>query len=89
MATQLTFNKNSKEHWETSFSSNGDPMAVEIIRVKGGTILVYGNLDGMDKVLLENLGPGADRNQLLEIDVPANVIITIESYSEVNAAKFE
>ena len=89
MAEEITFSKNSNDKWEASIVSKGSPMAVEINREKQGSLLVYGNLEGMDKVLLENYGPSAEKNHLVEVDVPAGVTITIESYTEVKGAKVE
>lgn len=87
MAEEISFSKNDKGFWETSFVSNGNCQALEIIREKPGTLLVYGHIDGMNKVLLDDYGPGADCNQLIEIDIPTDVTITLVSYTEVKSAK--
>lgn len=87
MATDLIFEKNNKNIWETTIQSNGETMVVELIRAEKGTLIIYGNIDGLDKIILSNLGPGADKNILFELDFPLGVIITIESYTEVLFAK--
>ena len=87
MATQISFIKNIQGFWETSFVSNGNCMALEITREKPGNILVYGNIEGMNKILIDDYGPGADCNQLIEVDVPNDETITIVSYTEVTSAK--
>lgn len=89
MAKQLVFEKDENGHWVASFTSTGETMALEINRTEGGTLQIFGNLEGMEKVLLKNFGPGAFKNQLFEVDVPGNVTITVESYTEVTGANYE
>lgn len=89
MAKELTFRKNESDKWESVIESEGKPIAVEINRDKHGSLLFYGSLTGMEKVLLENYGPYADKHQIVEIDVPSGVTITIESGVEVTSAKAE
>lgn len=86
MGRELSFEKNSQGKWEASIESQGEPMAIEINREKGGSLLIYGNLEGMEKVVLEHYGPNAEKHHLVEVDVPAGVTITIESYTEVKGA---
>lgn len=86
MAKEIKFAKNASDKWEASIVSEGEPMAIEINREKAGSLLIYGNLEGMEKVVLENYGPSAEKHHLVEVDVPAGVVITIESYTEVRGA---
>lgn len=86
MAKELKFEKNETGKWEASIESEGVPMAIEINREKAGSLLIYGNLEGLEKVVLENYGPSAEKHHLVEVDVPAGVKITIESYTEVRGA---
>lgn len=89
MANEIDFVKNEKNYWEASIASSGESIVVEITREKGGTFLVFGNLEGLDKVLLENFGPGADRNLMMQIDdIPEGVTITFISFTEVKSAKY-
>lgn len=87
MATQLSFTKNEKNQWEGSFVSSGNPCAIEVNRENPGTLIIYGNIEGMEKVILHNFGPGADCNILAEIDVPSDVVITVVSFVEVTDAQ--
>lgn len=87
MATALSFTKTSGGHWEASFTSSGDRIAVEVNRASAGTLLVLGCIEGLEKTTLQNFGPGADQDLIFEIDVPADVKIFLVSYSEVSAAK--
>lgn len=87
MAKQISFSKNDKGFWETTIVSEGNCMALQIMREKPGTLLVYGNIDGMNKIMIEDYGPGADCNQLIEVDIPKDVTITVVSYTEVTDAK--
>lgn len=87
MATDLTFTQNSQGHFEASCTSSGDRIAVKINRSASGTLLVYGTIEDLEPSILYNFGPGSDQDMMFEIDVPADVNITIVSYSEVIAAK--
>lgn len=87
MATTLTFKQNEQGCYEASYTSTGDRVAVEVNRTTSGTLIVYGNITGMNKTMLHNFGPGTFKDQFFEIDVPADVEITIVSFTEVTDAK--
>lgn len=87
MATSLTFSQNSRKQWEASCTSSGSRMAVEIARVDKGSLIIYGSVGGMDKRIIHDFGPDAGKDVIFEIDVPADVEITITSFAEVVDAK--
>ncbi len=87
MATTLSFVQNEHGHYEASCTSSGDRMAVEVNRTSPGTLIIFGCIDGLEKTILQNFGPGADQNIIFEIDVPDEVVISIVSYTEVTSAK--
>lgn len=87
MATTLSFTQNSSNRWEASCTSSGDRIAVEITRTKSGPLIVYGNITGLGKKMIHDFGPSAEDTVIFEIDVPADIDITIESFTEVTSAK--
>lgn len=87
MATTLSFTKNSSNRWEASCTASGDRMAVEIARTNPGPLIVYGNIIGLGKKILHDFSPSAEATVIFEIDVPADIDITIESFTEVTSAK--
>lgn len=87
MATSLNFTQNTPGQWEATCTSTGDRMAVHISRATKGPLNVYGSIDGLEKKFLQNIGSGMDKDVIFEIDVPADVEITIISFSEVTEAK--
>lgn len=87
MATSLNFTQNAQDHWEASFSASGDRIGVEVNRTTSGPLVVYGCIDGLNKTQIQEFGPDTSKDMLFEIDVPADIEITIVSFSEVVAAK--
>lgn len=94
MVQELTFTKNERNRWESSFVSTGSPSAVQIkvdLDVYSGTsvdVIVYGNLPEMERVILATLGrPSQEQYYLFEVDVPEGVEVTIESLNEPVAGK--
>lgn len=87
MATNLAFTKNADNRWQAEFLSSGEPIALEVNRAEDGYLMVYGSIDGLARIPMHNSGPSGNRNLLVELDVPADVTITVESYTEVTAAK--
>lgn len=87
MTSALSFSRNEHGEYEATFTSTGDRIAVEINRTSSGTLIVYGNITGMKKIILRNFSPGAFSDVFFEIDVPSDVEITIVSFSEVTGAK--
>lgn len=87
MAEELNFTQNSQGKWETTFTSSGDRMAVEVERTNSGSLIIYGRIEDMEKRFIHDFGPGANRAMIFEIDVPADIDITILSYTEVTSAK--
>lgn len=87
MANTLTFTNDNQGHWESSCTSSGERMAVQINRAASGPLIVYGSIDGLDRIILKDFGPRANKDIIFEIDVPADMIITLVSYPKVTAAK--
>lgn len=94
MVQDLTFTKNeSANRWSGSFASTGTRTAVQlkvkldVVGKMSNDVLVYGNMDGMDKVTIANLGRSQTGEYLFEVDVPADVNVTIESLNEPVSCK--
>lgn len=78
MAT-LTFTKNAKGWWESSFTASGRT-AVQIDRDTAGILSVYASVGDCEERLLATLGK---EDLLFEIDVPSGVKIKLVSTTEV------
>ena len=93
MVQDLTFPKNAMNRYEASFVSEGGRYVVQLLVSKQdgqkttNEALVYGNLSGMQKVSLANLGRSLTGQYLFEVDVPADVVVTIESVNEPISGK--
>lgn len=87
MATDLTFTQDAQGHYLANCTSSGDRIGVNINRTAPGTLIVFGSIDDLEDSPLFNFGPGGDQNLIFEIDVPADVKLTLVSYTEVTAAK--
>lgn len=94
MVQDLTFTKNEERNrWECEFASTGIRTAVQlkvkldVVGKMNNDVLVYGNIEGMDKVTIANLGRSFTGEYLFEVDVPADVKITIESLNEPVSCK--
>lgn len=87
MAKELNFTQNAQGKWESSFIASGDRMGVEVNRVKSGPLLAYASLEGLRKKLIYDLGPNADADLIFDIDVPEETVVTLISFTEVEAAK--
>lgn len=87
MATTLNFTQSIPNKWEASCTSSGNRMAVQINRSSKGPLLVYGNIDGLEKQILQDLGSDMEKDVIFEIDVPDGIEITIVSFVEVTGAK--
>lgn len=87
MATALTFSKNSQDQWEASFTATGDRIAVEVNRTSSGPLVVSASIDGLNKKTIHNFSPDSDADIIFEVDVPAEIEISILSFTEVTAAK--
>lgn len=83
----LEFTKNADNYWEASCVSVGTPAAFEVNRSAPGYLIIYGSIDPLEKVILRDFGPGASQDMIVEIDVPADVKVTIISHTEVVGAK--
>lgn len=86
-ATDLTFTQNAQGHYEANCTSSGDRIGVNLNRAASGTLIVFGSIENLEKSPLYNFGPGADQDLIFEIDTPADVKLTLVSYTEVTAAK--
>lgn len=89
MIQNLTFTKNERNRWESSFVSTGIPVAVQMkvdLDVYSSTaidVIVYGNLPDMERVILATLGrPSQELYYLFEVNVPEGVEVTVESLNE-------
>lgn len=89
MVQDLTFTKNEERNrWSGNFASTGTRTAVQlkvkldVVGKMNNDVLVYGNIEGMDKVTIANLGHSFTGEYLFEVDVPSGVTITIESLNE-------
>lgn len=93
MVQDLTFTKNAINRWESSFVSSGSKTVVQLKVNKdskqqtSNEVLVYGNLSGMDKSTLANLGRSSTGVYLFEVDVPADVVVTVECLDEPLSGK--
>lgn len=94
MVQDLTFTKNeSANRWSGSFASTDTRTAVQlkvkldVVGKMSNDVLVYGNIEGMDKVTIANLGHSFTGEYLFEVDVPADVNVTIESLNEPVSCK--
>lgn len=87
MATNLTFTKNSRNLWVASYSTTGERVALEIIRVSSGPLIVKGNVGGLNDVTIKDFGPGAPADMLVDVDLPDGVSVSIVSFTEVTSAK--
>lgn len=87
MATALTFTKNSQNQWEASFIASGDRIGVEVNRSSSGPLIVSVSIDGLNKKSIRSFSPDSDADLIFEVDVPAEIEISIISFTEVTAAK--
>lgn len=73
--------------WTASYTSGGDTV-VQLKRKGGGWLNVYANIDGMERTTIASWTSyegGSD--VLFKACVPAGMTVTVESGSEVTAAK--
>ena len=85
-ASVLNFTKEGNV-WTASYTSAGDTV-VQLERKDGGWLNVYANVVGMAKKAIASLTDGqGGRQVLLKVCVPEGMTVTIESGSEVTAAK--
>ena len=87
MVTELKFSQNAYGKWETVFTASGDRMGIEVNRDSSGPLLVLAGINGLKAKQIQDFGPNADSIIIFEIDVPAEIEITIISFTEVIAAK--
>lgn len=87
MAKELNFIRNSQGKYEVTFTSSGDRMGIEVNRTASGPLVVYGSIDDLKRKPVIDFGPNASEDLLFEIDFPADVKITIISFTEVEVAK--
>lgn len=86
MAETLSFSK-AGSAWEASYASEGDTV-VQVERAEGGWLNVYANIDGMERKAIASWSPhDGDGNMIFKVCVPAGLTVTLESESEVTAAK--
>lgn len=87
MAAELNFEKNSDGHWESTFTTSGDPMAIEIDREEKGHLLIYAGVDDLHGDLIFSAGREGEKHFVRSLDIPEDVKLKIVSYTEVTGAK--
>lgn len=87
MAAELTFTKNTQGHYEATFETSGDPMAIEIDRKEPGHLLIYASIDGMDGDLIFSTDQYDERTFVRSIEMPEGVTLRVVSFTEVIEAK--
>lgn len=86
MAETLPFSK-AGAVWEAAYASEGDNV-VQLERTAGGWLNVYANMAGMErKAIASWTHYEGGRNMIFKVCVPAGLTVTLESESEVTAAK--
>lgn len=87
MATALTFTQNPKDQWEASFIASGERVGVEVNRSSSGPLIVLASIDGLSKQTIHSFSPDSGADIIFEVDVPAEIEISIISFTEVTSAK--
>lgn len=87
MATSLTFTQNSQDQWEASLIASGERIGVEVNRSSSGPLIVSASIDGLSKQTIHSFSPDSDADIIFEVDVPAEIGISIISFTEVTSAK--
>ena len=73
--------------WTASYTSGGDTV-VQLKRKGGGWLNVYANIEGMEKKAIASwTSYEGGQYVLFKACVPAGMTVTVESGSEVTAAK--
>lgn len=86
-ATDLSFSKNEENKYVASFASEG-PVTIQVKRQEAGSLNIYANIDGMDAIYIGGYGPyNGSANLIFNVDVPAGVNVSVESFTEVLEAK--
>lgn len=86
-ATDLSFSKNEENKYVASFVSEG-PVTIQVKRQEAGSLNIYANIDGMDAIYVGGYGPyNGSANLIFNVDVPAGVNVSVESFTEVLEAK--
>ena len=85
-ASVLNFTKEGNV-WTASYTSAGDTV-VQLERASSGWLNVYANMEGMEKMAIASWTDGqGGQYMLFKACVPEGMTVTIESGSEVTAAK--
>lgn len=86
-ATDLSFSKNEENKYVASFASEG-PVTIQVKRQEAGSLNIYANIDGMDAIYVGGYGLyNGSANLIFNVDVPAGVNVSVESFTEVLEAK--
>lgn len=73
--------------WVAEYTSAGDTV-VQLERASSGWLNVYANMEGMEKMAIASwTDTVGGRQVLVKVCVPEGMTVTIESGSEVTAAK--
>lgn len=87
MAAELNFEQNAAGHWEATFVTSGNPMAIEIDRKEKGHLLIYAGVDDLHGDLIFSAGREGEKHFVRSIDMPEEVTLRVVSHTEVVAAK--
>lgn len=87
MAAELQFEKNSEGNYEATFITSGEPMAIEIDRVKKGHVLIYAGVDDLHGDLIFSSGREGEKHFVRSLDMPEDVKLRVVSFTEVTGAK--
>lgn len=88
MTEDLVFAKDaSEEKWVCEIAATGDRMVVQVDRDAPGLLLVWANVEGMRRVPVMRVEEDEMYDVIFEVDMPAGVTVTVESYGEPAAAK--
>ncbi len=87
MGSELNFTQNNQGKWEASFIGPGERVGVEVNRSFSGPLIVSASIDGLNKKTIHTFSPDSDADIIFEVDVPAEIEISIISFTEVTAAK--
>ena len=81
--TELTFTQQSDGTYTSSFDSTGTKTAIQLNRAANEPLLIYVSADsGSHSVLYKNAGN--NKENLVEIDLPAGLEVEIVSHCDVN-----
>lgn len=84
---ELQFEKNAAGQWESTFTTSGSPMAIEVDRKEKGHLLIFAGVDDLEGDLIFSAGRESEKHFVRSIDIPEDVKIRVVSFTEVTGAK--